>query len=74
MDQLNNKSLPCFSRPRDFVAHLGRHCLPHCCGPQKSRRATYLAVAFLLACTPLLAQEKSPEPVRLSNTDNSAPA
>jgi outer membrane protein, heavy metal efflux system len=74
MYQLNNNYLPCFSRPRDSVAHLGRHWLPYCCGPQKSRRATYLAVVLLLACTthPILAQQKLPEPARHSNPDFSA--
>ena len=41
---------------------------------QKGRRATHLALVLLFACTTpqLLAQEKSPEPVRQSNTDFSA--
>src|SRR5258706_8772662 len=62
------------SGPRQSILYRGRSRVPRCCGLQKGCRATYLAVVFLLVCTthPLLAQEKSPEPVTRSNPDFSA--
>jgi outer membrane protein, heavy metal efflux system len=73
MYQLNNEYLPCFSRPRVSMAHLVRHCLPQWCGV-KGSRATHVATLLVLAFTtsPILAQQKTAEPVRRSNTDISA--
>jgi cobalt-zinc-cadmium efflux system outer membrane protein len=74
MYQLNNKYLPCFIRPRHFVSDLGRHCLHDRSGVKKGSRATYVAALLVLAfiTSPLMAQEKSPEPLQRSNADLAA--
>ena len=73
MYQLNNEYLPCFSRPLVSMTHLVRHGLFHWC-EVKSSRATYVAALLMLAFTtsPILAQQKLPEPARRSNPDFSA--
>ncbi len=63
-----------FGERYDSVVCQGRCGLPRCCRLQKSRRASYLASLLLLTLTtsPILAQEKSPEPLKGINADIAA--
>ena len=74
---------------RNYLRRFGERCdsvvcqgrcgqgrLPRCCRRQKSRRASYLASLLLLTLTthPVLAQEKSPGPLKGINVDIAADA
>src|SRR5258707_12458483 len=71
MYQLINNYLRRFSKRCDSVFCQGPCGLPRCCRRQKNRRASYLAcvLLFILTSHPVLAQEKSPEPVKGINAN-----
>jgi len=74
MYQRANNSLSRFGERCDSWVCQGRCRLPQCCQRQKSRRASYLASLLLLTLTthPILAQEKSREPLKGINTNIAA--
>src|SRR6266542_3290526 len=74
MDQRANNSLSRFGERCDSWICQGRCTLPQCCQRQKSRRASYLASLLLLTLTthPILAQQKSPEPLKRINANIAA--
>ncbi len=74
MYQRANNSLSRFGERCDSWICQGRCTLPQCCQRQKSRRASYLASLLLLTLTthPILAQQKSPEPLKRINANIAA--
>src|SRR5258707_10621252 len=66
MYQSTNNYLYRFSERCNSIVCQERYALRRCCRPQESRRASCLAGVLLLILTghPILAQEKSPEPVK----------
>jgi cobalt-zinc-cadmium efflux system outer membrane protein len=71
MYQRANNFLSRFCERGDSCVCQGRFGLPQCCQWQKSRRASYLASLLLLFLTThsILAQEKSPEPLKGISAD-----
>ncbi len=71
MYQLINNYLRRFSKRCDSVVCQGPCGLPRYCRRQKNRRASYLAsvLLFILTSHPVLAQEKSPEPLKGINAN-----
>jgi len=74
MYQRANNSLSRFGERCDSWICQGRCTLPQCCQRQKSHRASYLASLLLLTLTthPILAQQKSPEPLKRINANIAA--
>ncbi len=74
MYQRANNSLSRFGERCDSWVCQRRCRLPQCCQRQKSRRASYLARLLLLTLTthPILAQQKSPEPLKRINANIAA--
>jgi cobalt-zinc-cadmium efflux system outer membrane protein len=74
MNQLTRYYLRRFSKRCNSVVCQGPRDLLRCCRRQESRRVSYLASLLLLALTvhPILAQEKSPEPLKGINADINA--
>src|SRR6266478_5223220 len=71
MYQLNNNYLRRLTEPCDSLVCPGKCGLPRCCHRQKIRHASYLAsfLLFILTSHPVLAQEKSPEPLKGINAN-----
>src|SRR5712692_7876310 len=74
MYQRTNNYLRRFGERCDSMVCQGRCGLPQCCQRQKSRRVSYLGALLLITLTahPILAQEKSPEPLKGINVNLAA--
>src|SRR6266404_2417927 len=71
MYQLNNNYLRRLTEQCDSMVCPSKCGLPRCCHRQKIRHASYLAsfLLFILTSHPVLAQEKSPEPLKGINAN-----
>src|SRR5229473_4889803 len=71
MYQLNNNYLRRLTETCDSLVCPSKCGLPRCCHRQKIRHASYLAsfLLFILTSHPVLAQEKSPEPLKGINAN-----
>src|SRR6266436_5821083 len=71
MYQLNNNYLRRLTEQCDSLVCPSKCGLPRCCHRQKIRHASYLAsfLLFILTSHPVLAQEKSPEPLKGINAN-----